>query len=383
MFLEQTLAIFQRRTGSTSSMSLTLATVSDSPSDECPYSSWAFNPYSLEGERFLEPLATTILGCYDIFEKTKISVDHYRKFVTAIAEQYKPNSYHNAYHAADVLQAVYFMLRASKLNCFNETDILAVLTAAVVHDVGHPGLTNAFLVNTFDPIAVTHNAISPLESYHASRAFETVFNACGCNFMEGLPRADVHELWKKTVELVMATDMSCHTKLVGELKARTAGESLKLGDAQDRMLLLKLLLKMADISNAARPWELCHKWACMVQEEFFAQGDLERSRGLAVSSFMDRAAPALPKMQVSFGTFVVLPLVAALVEAVPELEFLKSNLEFNLRQWSALASGTEAGNAQSCSGDLEFQQLTLSRVGMYRAAPKASQVSVVRVHAKR
>eukprot|EP00727_Mastigamoeba_balamuthi_P012357 m51a1_g7744 putative protein (1782) ;mRNA; f:8438-16404 len=344
-FLEETLGFYQRRTGSTSSMALSIITFDGAVEEQASYTSWAFDPMALDSQQLLVSLVTPMLGFYDIFQKTGIDQKSYTKFISTIAEQYKSNSYHNAYHAADVLQAVYFMLRASKLGCFTETEVLALLTAAVVHDVGHPGLTNAFLVNTYDPIAVTHNAISPLESYHASRAFETMLNTCGCNFMEGLPRADVHDFWKKTVAIVMATDMSCHTKLVGELKARTAGESLKLGDAQDRMLLLKLLLKMADISNAARPWELCHKWACMVQEEFFAQGDLERSRGLAVSSFMDRAAPALPKMQVSFGTFVVLPLVAALADTVPELRFLRRNLEFNLRQWSALASGAALANS--------------------------------------
>eukprot|EP00727_Mastigamoeba_balamuthi_P012360 m51a1_g7747 putative camp phosphodiesterase a (1362) ;mRNA; r:24973-30322 len=380
-FLEETLGFYQRRTGSTSSMALSVVTFDGAAEEQASYTSWAFDPMALDSQELLVSLVTPMLGFYDIFGKSGIDKESYTKFISSIAEQYKSNSYHSAYHAADVLQAVYFMLRASKLGCFTETEVLALLTAAVVHDVGHPGLTNSFLVNTYDPIAVTHNAISPLESYHASRAFETVFNTCGCNFMEGLPRADVHELWKKTVELVMATDMSCHTKLVGELKARTAGESLKLGDAQDRMLLLKLLLKMADISNAARPWELCHKWACMVQEEFFAQGDLERSRGLAVSSFMDRAAPALPKMQVSFGTFVVLPLVAALADTVPELRFLRRNLEFNLRQWSALASGAALANSdgieQPTLESLAVEHsVTLSSVSLsHLAEPRGTQNS--------
>ena len=85
------------------------------------------------------------------------------------------NTYHNFQHALDVFQATYFFLRTagmvppvslllqadarlwqpdkrsassngSFLSCLEKEDIFALYIAAVGHDVGHPGLTNAFLV---------------------------------------------------------------------------------------------------------------------------------------------------------------------------------------------------------------------------------------------
>lgn len=85
------------------------------------------------------------------------------------------NTYHNFQHALDVFQATYFFLytagmvppvsillhgdtrmwRSDKrrtkkdksfIDCLGHEDIFALYIAAVGHDVGHPGLTNAFLV---------------------------------------------------------------------------------------------------------------------------------------------------------------------------------------------------------------------------------------------
>jgi len=44
--------------------------------------------------------------------------------------------------------------------------------AAACHDLNHPGLNNAFLVNIEDPIAILYNDLSVLENTHASRSFD-------------------------------------------------------------------------------------------------------------------------------------------------------------------------------------------------------------------
>ena len=84
----------------------------------------------------------------------------------------RDNNYHNFQHALDVLQATYYFLltagvvpsvsiletdsrlwkpdkRAapgSLISSLSNADIFALYIAAIGHDVGHPGLTNAFMV---------------------------------------------------------------------------------------------------------------------------------------------------------------------------------------------------------------------------------------------
>jgi 3'5'-cyclic nucleotide phosphodiesterase len=53
---------------------------------------------------------------------------------------YNRNPYHNATHAADVTQNVGVMLAADDLpSRLSKLEVLAMLLAAAVHDVHHPG----------------------------------------------------------------------------------------------------------------------------------------------------------------------------------------------------------------------------------------------------
>ena len=63
--------------------------------------------------------------------------------------------YHGALHGADVLQSAHALLIQNEAfdGSLNEDTILVVLVAALAHDVGHPGLTNAFLVETQHELA--------------------------------------------------------------------------------------------------------------------------------------------------------------------------------------------------------------------------------------
>lgn len=50
------------------------------------------------------------------------------------------NAYHNATHAADVLQATSFFLNSPNVaKHVNETHAVAALIAAAIHDLDHPG----------------------------------------------------------------------------------------------------------------------------------------------------------------------------------------------------------------------------------------------------
>jgi hypothetical protein len=56
------------------------------------------------------------------------------------------NLYHNSTHAADVVQVVVYLIVTDKLDQrFTRLEQLAMILAAVIHDVGHPGVTNAHL----------------------------------------------------------------------------------------------------------------------------------------------------------------------------------------------------------------------------------------------
>ena len=57
-------------------------------------------------------------------------------------------SYHNLYHAVDVMHATYFALDGMGASgMLNEMEELALILSALCHDLDHPGLTNSFQVS--------------------------------------------------------------------------------------------------------------------------------------------------------------------------------------------------------------------------------------------
>lgn len=98
------------------------------------------------------------------------------------------NPYHNSTHAADVLsvshlpfepfssfslQATAYFLRTERCkNLLSEFDMVASLIAAIIHDVDHPGRTNAFLCNSRHELALLYNDTAVLENHHVAKTFK-------------------------------------------------------------------------------------------------------------------------------------------------------------------------------------------------------------------
>lgn len=63
-----------------------------------------------------------------------------------------------------------------------------------------------------------------------------------------------------------------------------------------------MAIKCADVGHLAASREIHRKWAYLLEEELFRQGDAERQHGLRVSALMDRESPkgGATRSQVSF-----------------------------------------------------------------------------------
>ena len=57
---------------------------------------------------------------------------------------------------------------------FSQLDILALLIAALCHDVDHSGKTNAFEVSSASEIAIVYHDNAVLENHHAATTFKVM-----------------------------------------------------------------------------------------------------------------------------------------------------------------------------------------------------------------
>jgi hypothetical protein len=136
-----------------------------------------------------------ILGKY-LFQKyslkdfLKISEEIQDTFFRSLESGYKSNPYHNACHAADVCQSLmYFIFQSDLCKSLTTLESATCIVAALGHDIGHPGLTNRFIVNNKESLAVQYNDLSVLENMHCSSIF-MLLELPGHNIFKSLQNDD-------------------------------------------------------------------------------------------------------------------------------------------------------------------------------------------------
>ena len=113
------------------------------------------------------------------------------------------------------------------------------------------------------------------------------------------------------------------------------------------MMMIETLVHAADLSNPAKPLRIAAAWGLMVTDEFFRQGDIERSMGLVVPPMFDRHAESdegriRGKAQAGFISFVVKPLFDEILPCMhPEYAGpIREGLECNEAFWRGVQEGT-------------------------------------------
>lgn len=281
------------------------------------------------------------------------------QFIEAAEGRYlKTCPYHNWFHAVDVSHCVYRQLRAWAAEAYlSSPERFALLVSAVAHDMGHPGLNNAFLAETSHELALRYNDRSPLENLHCAQLFELTGQP-RCNVFAGLSRADFLEARKTCIEAILHTDNSHHFAMIKDVQmlyevnshtfdaqrgaadleqfrpGRDAVEHLR--QPESKKLLVRVSLHVADISNPTRPFRICRIWAWKIMEEFFLQGDQEKALGLPVQALNDRDKVNRPLSQVGFVEFLVSPLLFAVAKVLPPTLLLAERAVQSAHSWHAL-----------------------------------------------
>ncbi|OXB71861.1 UNVERIFIED_CONTAM: hypothetical protein H355_014202 [Colinus virginianus] len=186
------------------------------------------------------------------------------------------------------------------------TDEICLCVAALAHDIGHPGLTNQYLISSQSLLATTYNDIAVLENYHAACCFRTAGYSEELNIFAGLSQEVYSYMRQNIIGLILATDMSKHISYISRLR-----------------------------------------------------GDEERRQGLPViENFDRRLAHRFPQSQFRFIQVVVSPLIEALVDVEALLKgrggvltIICRHLSNNRRKWKMLA--VAAGYVHSTEEDEE------------------------------
>eukprot|EP00164_Ancoracysta_twista_P003171 GFYU01004228.1.p1 GENE.GFYU01004228.1~~GFYU01004228.1.p1 ORF type:complete len:375 (-),score=83.20 GFYU01004228.1:374-1498(-) len=277
--------------------------------------SWNYNIFQFKKPELYRD-AAAMFGKVGLLTKLKVPMEELCQFFNVVAANYRPNPFHNFYHAFDVTHALYHFTVSSNgiLPLLSDIDCVSLFIAGVCHDLDHRGRSNNFLVNTTDPLAELYNNESVLENHHCATAFR-ILNTDGCRILDKLESDEKTVVMNRITRAILATDMAMHGKILSEVKNRKLNVELE----EDKILFLALMLKCADISNPARPFEIHDDWNERVNLEFYAEGDEDRAAGREVNPLHDRENKPLRKSTADFIGFVVKPLYEVMRDVVRDV----------------------------------------------------------------
>eukprot|EP00659_Diplonema_papillatum_P015178 gene15178-23185_t len=254
-------------------------------------------------------VAYSIIVKHGLLHKYNLDEKILLNWLSVVEAGYHPNPYHNSMHAADVLHVTNYILQAGGLAAvarLTDEDIFAAIFSAAIHDYNHPGINNNFHVKAQTYLSVLFNDKSVLENVHVSCMFELMKLEC-FDILSCFDEEQKRLLKDTIVEMVLATDMGLHAKILSSFKRRL-GEDKNFVKRDDVKLALSIALKMADISNCGRNESLYLRWCDQISDEFYLQGDRERNLGQAVLPFMDRYSTNVAKGQIAFMNYIAIPL---------------------------------------------------------------------------
>lgn len=346
---------------------------------------WEFDAFKIEDLSNFSTLEVVGMRLFKEFNVIKVLGTDEKtalNWLKIIQANYRrSNTYHNATHASDVMQATAnFLTHARCQKLLSPLDQAACLISAAVHDVDHRGKTNQFLCNSFDTLALLYNDKAVLENHHAATAFRLTLELDPkFNIFLNLEESQFKELRAIVIEMVLATEMSQHFDIVNKFIALASQDergysnsssddennnnnnnarssinsdkklhdsvnnrrkSLEQTDpkqwAENQKLLVSLtrrmIIKVSDISNPVRPIKTGVKWTNRICEEYFQQTEEEQERQMpVVMPTFDRKTCNVPKSQIFFIDYFVRDMVDAWSDFINNdkmMKYLQDNQNF-------------------------------------------------------
>ncbi|GAA5883544.1 hypothetical protein JCM16303_005478 [Sporobolomyces ruberrimus] len=361
--------------------------------------SWSFNAMSYTSDELLAGVGL-IFESVRSMDGVDFDLSRMKSLLVSLRSAYHSrNGYHNFSHATDVTQACYtFLVRmglAPPLHLLCEDDhdpltgearrqwrrnravevgrmgkllrpmdVFALIVSCIGHDVGHPGLSNAYLVNARAPIAQVYTDKSILENFHNV----TLIHMLRKHHFDYLLGGDFGHLgdsatsFRKIVEAsILATDMSRHFEFVRELSELGKSFAEKDGTATrdleaDRLLLCAGLIKSADISNPSRPHRISRVWSAALLEEWSVQAKIEAEFNLPITVMVQDASDnkALAKGQMGFIDLFCKPLFTAMSSCVDEFRDFSDKLRDGRAAWETISLQTDAAFSQPAPQDFKL-----------------------------
>jgi 3'5'-cyclic nucleotide phosphodiesterase len=205
-----------------------------------------------------------------------------QEYVSSIANAYRNNSFHNFEHACHVVLATKKLLSrvikpmessVSSTSYGLTSDPMThfgILLSALIHDVDHPGVSNAQLIKEMDDMAMKYNNQSVAEQNSVTIAWDLLMQEKFSDLRSAIAQNhhDLARLRQILVNSVIATDLfdnELRTFRENRWKKAFELESNKTGlvDSQSNLraaIVIEHIIQASDVSHTMQHWHVYQKW---------------------------------------------------------------------------------------------------------------------------
>ncbi|KAG1670017.1 hypothetical protein FOA52_011173 [Chlamydomonas sp. UWO 241] len=274
--------------------------------------------------------------------------------VSVVRSHYHTIPYHNFNHVVHATHGVFMLLQTpTAKRVLGMEEHLAVMIAALCHDLDHDGRSNSYHVHTQSELARLYNDISVMENHHCAMTFE-VLRRKDCALLAHLDVPTQRRVRKAIIAAIQCTDMSNHFKMTQEFKQH-APEFDPTSEA-DRLMLGKVILHSVDIGNAVRPFHVNETMSQRVHKEFQVLAEEEERLGIPVTFSIDCEDEMIcAQMELNFLDYIVTPLWER-VHEVLQVDVAMNNLKANRERYAAVQARLGEAAPQE---DEEGEELSL------------------------
>ncbi|XP_075468909.1 cone cGMP-specific 3',5'-cyclic phosphodiesterase subunit alpha' isoform X1 [Ascaphus truei] len=281
-------------------------------------------------------------------EKFKVPVEVLTKWMYTVRKGYRDITYHNWRHGFNVGQTMFTLLMTGKLKkYYSDLEAFAMVAAAFCHDIDHRGTNNLYQMKSQASLAKLHGS-SILERHHLEYS-KTLLQDESLNIFQNLNNRQFENVIHIFEVSIIATDLALYfkkrtmfQKIVDATEQMQSEEEVIkyiITDPTKKEVIMAMMMTGCDLSAITKPWEVQSKVALMVANEFWEQGDLERTvLQQQPIPMMDRnKSDELPKLQVGFIDFVCTFVYKEFSRFHKEITPMLDGLQNNRVQWKTQA----------------------------------------------
>jgi len=308
---------------------------------EYDYSPWAVG--NCDKPLYIMSMFQDLLG----IKNSRMDIEIMTRFTLTVRKNYRDVPYHNWAHAFSVAHAMYTVISTTN-NQFSSLERLALFVAALCHDLDHRGKTNAFMVKSASPLAAMYST-STMERHHFNQTI-AILQHDGHNIFKHFSSEEYKHVLHDIKNCILATDLALFFTNKAQLKELNDKGKFSWKDKTHRDLLMAICMTASDLCSMFKPWDVQYQCVQVIMEEFWIQGDEEKSIGTTPIPMMDRdKSDELPASQVGFLIGICLPCYELLSEVLPNSKPMVEGAMNNLQKWKELATAKEENDRKKRS----------------------------------